>query len=84
MGTPGVGSGAAAQNFVTEVLGATIAAIPGGFAITNIADNSPLQGLGLQVGDQIVSINGQAPTSPRDVLNRLVAAAQAQGSRCQP
>jgi membrane-associated protease RseP (regulator of RpoE activity) len=80
VGTPGIGSGAAAQNFVTEVLGATIAAIPGGFAITNIADNSPLQGLGLQVGDRIVSINGQAPTSPRDVLNRLVAAAQAQGS----
>src|SRR5439155_4148956 len=39
-----------------------------------------LQGLGLQVGDQIVALNGQAITSPMQFLNQLVSAAQGPGT----
>jgi PDZ domain-containing secreted protein len=68
----------AQQNMIAQSLGLSLQTTPNGMLVTGIADNSPLQGLGLQVGDQITGLNNQAIGNPTDLLNRLALAAQNQ------
>src|SRR6476469_8539579 len=62
----------AAQNVVAESLGLSFASRSGNsLTISGVADNSALSGIGLQAGDQIVSVNGQPAGSGMNLLNEL-------------
>jgi len=50
-----------------------------GVVVTEVADNSPFNDLGLQRGDVIESINQQATATPKEVIEKLAQAKKAKG-----
>ncbi len=50
-----------------------------GVVVTDVADNSPFNSLGLQQGDVIESINQQPTTTPKEVVEKLTQAKNAKG-----